>query len=115
MFYKHGDVLIQKTNKVKGELKQTNGDLTVVKGDIVEYSHRFRVEEGTVHLYEDSGIPYIKVISEAATIVNEEHKPLTIPQGNYKIAIQREYDPAKKTNQLVSQILSNLKWRRASD
>jgi hypothetical protein len=36
---------------------------------------------------------YLEVLAETATIVHEEHGPVTLPRGGYEVRIQREYSP----------------------
>ena len=36
---------------------------------------------------------FLEVLSSSATIVHEEHGPVTLPKGGYEIRIQREYSP----------------------
>jgi hypothetical protein len=37
-------------------------------------------------------------IAGGATIVHEEHGPITLPPGDYQITIQREYEPESIRN-----------------
>ena len=55
--------------------------------------HRHRISEGEAQLFERNGILYLKVLSPTAILTHEEHAQVTIPQGNWKIRIQREYVP----------------------
>lgn len=87
MKYRHGDVLIQKVEKVKGnKLKH----LVIAEGEVTGHAHR--VTGGKAELYQDGDTLFLHV-EEDATITHEEHKPLTLPVGDYGIKIQREYEP----------------------
>ncbi|VEP17145.1 conserved hypothetical protein [Hyella patelloides LEGE 07179] len=35
----------------------------------------------------------MRVLSETASLIHEEHHAITIPQGNWLVRIQREYEP----------------------
>ena len=54
---------------------------------ILGYQEKMRWQ-GQEHL-----IDYLEVYGESATMYHEEHNPLTIPKGTYKVSIVREYDP----------------------
>lgn len=65
--------------------------LTLAEGEVT--GHRHRISEGKAELFERGGTLYLKVLSPTALLVHEEHKQIEIPQGNWKILIQREYEP----------------------
>jgi hypothetical protein len=37
-------------------------------------------------------IMHLKIFSDKATITHDEHAPIIVPKGDYKINIVREYD-----------------------
>ena len=85
--FQQGDVLIQETDERRG--KKLNHRI-LAKGEATGHAHR--VSEGDVTLYQQKGILFLRVNSNVATVVHEEHLPLVIPQGDYKISRVREYD-----------------------
>lgn len=88
MKYRHGDVLISKTDQIKG--KKLN-HLTLAEGEVTGHAHR--ITEGDAELYEHEGTLFLKVVSEKALLTHEEHHPIELPKGDYEIKIQREYEP----------------------
>lgn len=88
MKYRHGDVLIQKVEKIKG--KKLN-HLTLAEGEVTGHSHR--ITAGDAELYEHEGVLFLHVESEEALLTHEEHKEIALPKGDYEITIQREYTP----------------------
>ena len=48
---------------------------------------------GKLELYERDGTLYLKVLSNQATLTHEEHQKVSIPQGDWLVRIQREYEP----------------------
>jgi hypothetical protein len=46
-----------------------------------------------VALWERNGMLFVNVTAETATIIHEEHQPITLPQGTYRVWMQREYTP----------------------
>jgi len=65
--------------------------LTLAEGEVT--GHRHRISEGQAELYEKEGTLYLRVLSETARLTHEEHKAIQIPQGNWMVRIQREYEP----------------------
>ncbi|NER36461.1 MAG: hypothetical protein F6J93_21165 [Oscillatoria sp. SIO1A7] len=85
---RQGDVLLQQVQDIQG--KQLS-HLTLAEGEVTGHSHR--ISSGEAELYEKDGTLYLRVFSEQATLTHEEHKEIGIPQGNWMVRIQREYEP----------------------
>ncbi len=86
---RQGDVIITAAEVIIKGTKLPH--LTLAEGEVTGHSHR--ISEGKAELYEKDGTLYLKVISETAILTHEEHKKITIPQGDWLIRIQREYEP----------------------
>lgn len=89
MNYRHGDVLIQKVEKIKG---RKLAHLVLAEGEVT--GHKHIITEGLAELYEHEGTLFLRILSEEAVLTHEEHKPLMLPRGDYEITIQREYEPS---------------------
>jgi len=87
IYYQQGDVLIKKTNSVKGKKLD---HLTLAKGEATGHHHT--ITKGTAELYEKKGTLYLKVLSDEAELTHQEHKKINLPRGEYEINIVREYD-----------------------
>lgn len=85
---RQGDVIITAAKEIKGEKLS---HLTLAEGEVTGHSHR--ISDGVAELYEKDGTLYLKVFSETALLTHEEHEKITIPQGNWLVQIQREYEP----------------------
>jgi hypothetical protein len=86
-YYQQGDVLIKKTNEIKGKkLKH----LTLARGEATGHHHT--ITKGDAELYEDEGTLYLKVLSDNAELAHQEHKTIVLPRGEYEIDIVKEYD-----------------------
>ena len=93
MLLRQGDVLIQSTKSIpKGAARLPHAILA--HGEVTGHSHRIEDAE-TVELFELDGTLYLRVKSQAATVVHQEHGPITIPPGEYKVWRQREYTPTE--------------------
>ena len=89
--FRHGDVLIQRlrSRKLKGARRLPH--LILAHGEVTGHTHRVQ-PESAAELYESDGELVLCVRSEA-TVVHEEHKPITLPPGTYRVWRQREYTP----------------------
>jgi len=88
MLIRQGDVIITNANKIEGKKLS---HLTLAEGEVTGHSHR--ISEGIAELYEKEGTLYLKVLSDTATLIHEEHQKIKIPQGGWQVRIQREYEP----------------------
>ena len=87
MLYQQGDVLLQVVSEIKG--KKLN-HLTLAKGEATGHHHT--IAKGNAELYDHEGTLFLRVNSEEAELTHQEHSTITIPKGDYKIGIVREYD-----------------------
>jgi hypothetical protein len=65
----------------------------LVRGEVTGHAHRV-ADPTSAEVWERHGQMFIAVVAASATIVHEEHKPITLPQGYYRVWQQREYTPA---------------------
>lgn len=89
--YRHGDVLIAPVKQIPAEARPRPGTV-VAHGEITGHSHRFE-DPASVHLFALDGQLFLKVLADTARIVHEEHGPISIPRGTYRVWRQREYSP----------------------
>ena len=86
---RQGDVILI---PVKTEITGTSlTHLTLAEGELT--GHRHRIESGEAELFQVGSVLYLQVRSETALLVHEEHQALKIPQGDWSVKIQREYEP----------------------
>lgn len=85
---RQGDVILLPTQQMQGEKLP---HLTLAEGEVT--GHKHRISDGKAELYEQNGTLYLRVFSDTATLIHEEHKSIQIPQGSWMVRIQREYEP----------------------
>jgi len=92
---RQGDVLLQPlpTGEVTGNKVS---HLVLAEGEVTGHAHR--IIDGKAELYERDGTLYLRVLSDNATLSHEEHKAIKIPQGDWMVRIQREYEPGNWRN-----------------
>ncbi len=101
---RQGDVFIQRLPDDSTipagskEVKPDNGRTILAYGDVTGHAHAlppsarlFRMEAEP-----NSGVSapaFLVIDGLPATLKHEEHAPIDLPAGKYKITIQREYSP----------------------
>ncbi|MGZ3715756.1 MAG: hypothetical protein ACXVA4_10080 [Ktedonobacterales bacterium] len=93
MLWRHGDVLIQSIDDMDDVPAggQRQSEPVLAYGEVT--GHRHRVEDAnTAELWRVNDTLYLKVI-DVARIVHEEHAPIELPPGLYRVWQQREYVP----------------------
>ena len=92
--WRHGDVLIAAAasgSVLEGARRRQTPVL--VWGEITGHSHRL-ADAASAELWEAAdGTLYLRVTAPSATVVHEEHHPITLPGGLYRVWTQREYTP----------------------
>lgn len=89
--YRHGDVLIAPVRGIPAGAHPRPGAV-VAHGEVTGHSHRFE-EASAVRLFALDNELFLQVLADSARIIHEEHGPITIPQGTYRVWRQREYSP----------------------
>lgn len=82
-----GDVFITWANIPAKAKRITHRPLAY--GEVTGHSHQ--VADKDCEMYELDGVLYLKT-DRTARVNHEEHKPVTIPAGTWKVGIVKEYD-----------------------
>jgi len=91
VLYRHGDVLVTQVESIPPDAVK-RPHLVLAEGEMTGHSHRI-AEAGSAELLEFSQTVYLRVLADTATLVHQEHGPITLPRGEYRIWRQREYSP----------------------
>ncbi|MBN9519024.1 hypothetical protein J0H58_10990 [bacterium] len=65
---------------------------TLAEGEMTGHSHRVAEAVGSA-LYAHGASLYLVVSAERVTVVHDEHGPIPLPRGTYRVWQQREYSP----------------------
>lgn len=84
---RQGDVILLPVQQSDGQ-KLSH---LIAEGEVT--GHKHRISEGQAELSEKDATLYLRVLSEVALLSHEEHQVIAIPQGNWMVRIQREYEP----------------------
>lgn len=66
-------------------------DKALAYGEVTGHSHRAIAK--TAKVYERDDGSRILVAPRGTKVVHEEHKPITVPPGEYERSIVQEFDP----------------------
>lgn len=83
---RQGDVLFTKVEQLPEGLERQKSNI-IVEGETTGHAHR--LETGVIWA-SVLGVMYLEVV-KATRIVHEEHNPITLEPGMYKVTRQREY------------------------
>src|SRR5678809_697280 len=87
--WRQGDVFVIATGELP-RLGRTVRRPILAEGEVTGHAHR--IEDPTsAHVFSIGQNLYLEVVAPSATVVHEEHRPLSLPRGEYEIRIQREY------------------------
>jgi hypothetical protein len=92
--YRQGDVLLVPATGVPAgaeKVARDNGRLVLALGEATGHAHA--VETLGAELFSSTADRYLKVPSTGASLVHEEHGTIKLPEGTYKVVLQREYTP----------------------
>lgn len=99
----HGDINVETYNKeIKGEKITHNGKFTLAEGETTGHKHVITVpsvDDMDVIKSADGGI--FLVLRKEGVVTHEEHAPITIPTGTYRVDREREVDHFTKTTRRV--------------
>lgn len=93
--WRHGDVLIARTPGIPEHARPRTTPI-LAYGEVTGHSHRI-AEPEAAEFFELDGIIFVNILAENATLVHEEHHPISLPRGTYRVWQQREYTPTTPT------------------
>ncbi len=99
MIYRQGEIIISKINVLPSNLIK-KGNKILAEGETTNHKHE--ITQGEAELYEHEGTLFLKA-SKEVELTHPDHNTITLPKGNYRIEIQREYT------------IGNEKYRKVTD
>lgn len=92
--YRQGDVLIVPIKEIPKDAKpgvRENGRILLAHGEATGHAHA--IAEPEAEILEAGGDRYVRVGNKGAAVTHEEHGPIALPPGKYRVVLQREYQP----------------------
>ena len=97
--FRQGDVLLRKVKSIPADAVATEKKdrIVLAYGEVTGHSHAITKLDNVDVFVKGDGTMYLRVKAETA-LQHEEHAAITLPPGNYKRVLQREYSPAGLRN-----------------
>lgn len=92
--YRQGDVLIERVRHISKELtKQVpiGGRIILAHGEATGHHHS--VDAHKADWWKDAAGEQFVTVHEPTEVVHQEHAPIALPPGRYRVRRQREYSP----------------------
>ena len=89
--YRHGDVLIEEVKAIPATREKLSHTI-LANGEVTGHCHRIK-ENDEADLYTTNQGLYLHVRGESVSVIHEEHTPITLTTGYYRVWRQREYSP----------------------
>lgn len=100
LFIRQGDILFEKIDNMDSD-KKTLDTKTVALGEVTGHKHAFNKNSQILLSKKvDEDVPtQLVVLDESAQLTHQEHLPINIPQGVYRIRREQSYNPFLKNIQ----------------
>lgn len=95
--FRQGDVLIRRIAELPAKKLTKRASGILAYGEVTGHAHKLEDLAAAEVLEIESGL-YLRVGSEGARIIHDEHAAITLAPGKYEVEIQREYEPAAIRN-----------------
>ena len=92
--YRQGDVLIERVRTIPDELTQqkpVDGRVILAYGEATGHHHS--IEADAADWWKDSDGEQFVTVRKSTSVVHQEHAPIALEPGNYRVRRQREYTP----------------------
>lgn len=89
--WRHGDVFIAPIPDIPANARRRSQPV-LAEGELTGHSHRLEDPTGA-QLFDFGGERFLRVTADSVRIIHQEHDPIVIPRGLYRVWIQREYSP----------------------
>lgn len=95
--YRQGDVFLVAIDTIPAGAKPVKKDargVVLAEGEATGHHHRIGPKFRSATKLEHAEGTFLRVTGgDVVMLTHEEHAPITIPPGNYRVRIQREYTP----------------------
>jgi hypothetical protein len=93
--YRQGDVLIQRVTSIPASAivaKRIEGKIILAYGEATGHHHAIG-ETDSADWWKDGEVQFLEIPKTGATVTHQEHSPIALPPGKYRVTRQREYSP----------------------
>jgi hypothetical protein len=92
MLWRQGDIYIESAESVPPTAIRLP-HAVLAEGEVTGHQHRIEDPRSAI-VYEERFDMFVEVLADSARLVHDEHGPILLPRGVYRVWRQREYDPS---------------------
>lgn len=102
-FALHGDVILERIESLPKDFKkmQASHDGALAYGEATGHLHQLQGDGFELRECQETKIKFLRIVAPTE-LKHQEHSPIKLPPGDYRIGIQREYDPYEKLTRQVA-------------
>ena len=89
--FRQGDVLIERTTDLPENSKNAPGRVILAHGEATGHAHEIDME--SAHAFQRDGQTVAINVLKPSEVRHQEHAPIPVKRGKYRITRQREYSP----------------------
>jgi hypothetical protein len=94
--YRQGDVLLMSVDSGDGDdVPREDGRIVLERGEATGHAHAIAEPNARLVRNAKTQERFLRVVETDAFLRHEEHAPIRVPPGLYRVVRQREYSPAK--------------------
>lgn len=99
--YRQGDVLLERVSSVPAgkRVKAESGRLILARGEVTGHHHSIPAQCGTL-VRDEGGTTYL-TIDQLTAVEHQEHAPIDLEPGDYRVTLQREWTDADEPRQVA--------------
>jgi|SRR5690348_6294733 len=91
--YRQGDVLIERIEKLPDNLKKQSGRIILAHGEATGHHHAIEDRDAADWWKTADQSGQFVEVKEKVQVTHQEHAPIELPPGTYRVTRQREYSP----------------------
>ena len=102
--YRQGDVLLVQVEQAPSRCRPVSreeGKLLLAYGEVTGHAHVVADPDAELVTHEEAEELFLLVYGDEAVLEHDEHDPIPLPAGTYRVIRQREYVPGNGSVEVV--------------
>src|SRR5690348_15334354 len=93
--YRQGDVLLKRVSKLPKTAvrQQSKGRIILALGEATGHHHSIATKSASLFKDDETKATYVEIAEAMALLEHQEHAPIQLEPGIYRVGLQREYHP----------------------
>lgn len=89
--FRQGDVLIERVESVPQGAVKSKGRVILAEGEATGHAHEINIDDADA--WKRDGQTIAVTVKKSSAVKHQEHGPIPLKLGNYRVTRQREYSP----------------------